>query len=610
MIINDLNINVGDVDLKNIDLVFSSPGVYIVSGDNGCGKTSLIRAIISNSNQSLCFENAELDAEYMKNPGSLIAYVPQTLNRYSCSVEDYLIKECTNIDNTFAEELFLHFGMSYLDKNQNISTVSEGELTKLSLIAAFLKQTPYVFLDEPTNHLDNEGVRQLVNLIDSVKNEKTLVIVSHDERLTDKYNYRITIEGNRVIQNRADMDLFYLDTVRCPSSIRFHPWKQSLKGLCSKYNIVCVILVIMAFSFFLTYNTLLYADNYSHDNGKYRSDIIHTYKAEYEYSTTNRLYTKAEGIDVANNNTHRYIECKDIYKILKDTDVKTIIAFDNDQFYNSIENEKPLSIPRFFIDEYQSMYTGTSAGVGKLIVGDYPRDHRKEICIPKDKAEKMFGIARKGMKSSLKKAIAYNADTYTLSGYTTGQNILLSYNGKNISGFFDLSADNMNHLIDVYGSKKPAPGLFLFTKKGRERKTLNALIADYPAENYISKVFSDVWERSYNRAFILKKVFPINLIISVLFCIIIAIIRKYQSEANRGFIRDYNAHYLRCDHFIFCNRFLLALLSLLIFLLILTVNHLMSDAAWHLDKILILDFVIINLPIILSLLTKGKKDVP
>lgn len=607
MLITNLTIDAGKIHFDNISLDFSLPGIYLIIGDNGCGKTTLIRSILSNR-EHVHFKDEVLDDMFLKNPGAVISYIPQTLNRYSCSIEQYIKKGCTNLDISLEQKMLSMLELSHIDENQNIVNISDGELTKLSIVAAFLKETPYIILDEPTNHLDNRSVKQLIKLIESEKDEKTIIIVSHDERILDRYSRQTIVNNGHVEQRINENDVSYVQHNRFPSSVVFHPWKRATAVFFARYNLACIILIMIAFGFLLSYNMTLYGDNYSYDNGTYSSNIIHTYKAEYIYTDTNRFYTTAEKIDIPKSKYNRYIEIGDIYNILSNLDITNVIVFDSKQFYDDIQHEKVLSVPRFFIEEYRSMYTGTSLGVGSLIHGEYPSDYKNEICVPQDKVDSIHNMDTNSLKDNIGKEVFYKGKSYVLSGIHNGQNVLVSYSGDDVSGFKNLNVACLDEMLTSYGRHTPAPGLFILTRDGCERKILNHLIKKYPAENYISKVFSRVWEQFYNRTFIIKRILPINLIISLLFCVLIGILRRYQAKANQAIIRDYNAYFLKEGFFRRCINICSVLESVLILLLILLANHLLNNLAFYIDQILLMDYALINVPIVYGFRRKREQD--
>lgn len=67
--------------------------------------------------------------------------------------------------------------------SREFSLLSEGEKTKVLLIALFLRKNTYLLLDEPTNHLDIRGKKDVAEYL---KRKKGFLVVSHDREFLDE----------------------------------------------------------------------------------------------------------------------------------------------------------------------------------------------------------------------------------------------------------------------------------------------------------------------------------------------------------------------------------------------------------------------------------------
>lgn len=68
---------------------------------------------------------------------------------------------------------------------ENAANLSGGEKQKISIIRALIKDPEVVILDEPTSALDRESAEKLKIHLQSIKNQKTIIIVSHDTTFHD-----------------------------------------------------------------------------------------------------------------------------------------------------------------------------------------------------------------------------------------------------------------------------------------------------------------------------------------------------------------------------------------------------------------------------------------
>ncbi|WP_162342978.1 ABC transporter ATP-binding protein [Cyclobacterium salsum] len=90
----------------------------------------------------------------------------------------------------FLEELDI------LDKKRaTIETLSEGEAQRVSIARALVNEPKIILADEPTASLDDENANIVVNLLkeQAAKLNAALLIVTHDQRIKDQIEQRITI---------------------------------------------------------------------------------------------------------------------------------------------------------------------------------------------------------------------------------------------------------------------------------------------------------------------------------------------------------------------------------------------------------------------------------
>jgi putative ABC transport system ATP-binding protein len=83
---------------------------------------------------------------------------------------------------------------------QKIETMSRGEMQRVAIARALLRKPGVLVADEPTASLDSDSgdavARLLIDL--SVSNDSTLIVVSHDPRLTGRLDRCITLVAGRV----------------------------------------------------------------------------------------------------------------------------------------------------------------------------------------------------------------------------------------------------------------------------------------------------------------------------------------------------------------------------------------------------------------------------
>ncbi|MEN3150247.1 ATP-binding cassette domain-containing protein [Neorhizobium sp. IRAMC:178] len=98
-----------------------------------------------------------------------------------------------------AHDLLKGVGLSRPD--QKIETMSRGEMQRVAIARAVLRKPGVIVADEPTASLDveaGEAVGRL--LLDMAAEAKSmLIVVSHDQRLIDRLDRRITLSAGRIV---------------------------------------------------------------------------------------------------------------------------------------------------------------------------------------------------------------------------------------------------------------------------------------------------------------------------------------------------------------------------------------------------------------------------
>ncbi|CDN56536.1 Putative ABC-type transport system involved in lysophospholipase L1 biosynthesis, ATPase component [Neorhizobium galegae bv. officinalis bv. officinalis str. HAMBI 1141] len=100
-----------------------------------------------------------------------------------------------------AHDLLKSVGLSR--PGQKIETMSRGEMQRVAIARAVLRKPGVIVADEPTASLDVEAGETVGRLLLDMSGEtgSTLIVVSHDQRLIDRLDRRITLGAGRIISD-------------------------------------------------------------------------------------------------------------------------------------------------------------------------------------------------------------------------------------------------------------------------------------------------------------------------------------------------------------------------------------------------------------------------
>lgn len=198
--------------INNISLSVKEGENLCIIGPNGCGKTTLIKAIsgIIPHKGIVKIDGTDIDSMKREHVAKKIAVMSQIstiyfsytiyetvlLGRY-LHMKNRTFKEPSTKDREYTDKCLKAVGLLNI-KHKQISTLSGGQLQRVYLARTLAQEPSIILLDEPTNHLDLKHQTELIDFLkDWSKNEGHSVIgVLHDLNLAIKLSDNILILDN------------------------------------------------------------------------------------------------------------------------------------------------------------------------------------------------------------------------------------------------------------------------------------------------------------------------------------------------------------------------------------------------------------------------------
>ena len=172
--------------LEDVSISVEPGEIVTLIGPNGSGKTTLVRAVLGLQKPQL--------GRVRRRPGVKIGYVPQRLSIdpiLPLTVQRFL-RLGGKRDEGALQRAADEVGGSDLLPRQ-VEELSGGELQRMALARALLREPDLLVLDEPLQGVDFTGQLALFDLIDRVRRERGcgVLMVSHDLHLVMKGTDRV-----------------------------------------------------------------------------------------------------------------------------------------------------------------------------------------------------------------------------------------------------------------------------------------------------------------------------------------------------------------------------------------------------------------------------------
>jgi ATPase subunit of ABC transporter with duplicated ATPase domains len=180
--------------LGPVDLTISWADRVVITGPNGGGKSTLLRALLGRV--PLAAGTAALGS------GVKLGEVDQAREAFRGEATTLAVaEEATGWAQAEVRTLFAKFGLGADPMTRPAGALSPGERTRAGLALLSAVGVNCLVLDEPTNHLDLPAIDQLESALETYQG--TLLLVTHDRRMLDavRVTRRLRVEAGRVTES-------------------------------------------------------------------------------------------------------------------------------------------------------------------------------------------------------------------------------------------------------------------------------------------------------------------------------------------------------------------------------------------------------------------------
>ena len=207
----------GTKALHNVSMLIKPNTINALVGLSGAGKSTIINLLdkfYEPSSGEILLDGRNLQ-DYNSNwLRDNIGLVLQKNHIFNGSIEENIrygkIGATTEEVIEAAKKAHIHDEIIQLPNgyDSKATMLSGGQMQRVSIARLFLKNPPIIFLDEPTASLDAVATEQIKKSLDSIKKDRTVIIISHSiSQIIDAENV-IVLKNGRVIEEGTHKDLY------------------------------------------------------------------------------------------------------------------------------------------------------------------------------------------------------------------------------------------------------------------------------------------------------------------------------------------------------------------------------------------------------------------
>lgn len=199
--------------LEPISLVFCAGQVNFIVGGNGSGKSTLSKLLslhYTPASGGVYFDESKVDAENALHARSKISVIFSNYYLFGKLYRTFTPEDENKI-NGYLESLGLKGKTEFVDGYFTTTQLSDGQRRRLALLVALLEDKDIYIFDEWAADQDPEFKNIFYRdiLQDMKKNNKLVIVITHDDRYFDCADRVIFMEDGKMIGEKSDFSNAY-----------------------------------------------------------------------------------------------------------------------------------------------------------------------------------------------------------------------------------------------------------------------------------------------------------------------------------------------------------------------------------------------------------------
>lgn len=212
------NIN-GDQVLNDITFKARPNEITTLVGYSGAGKTAIIELLYRLSrvkSGSILIDDENIYNYSSKIYNSNVSGVFQKAFTFKMSIKDNLSLVDSDIRHQISacKRVGLHKVIEKLPNKYNTiidedsRLLTEGQIQKLAIARAILSKAEILLFDEVTSNVDPEATTDIINIINDLKDDHTIIIATHKPEIMKISNQIIVMKNGRIVAKGKNSDVY------------------------------------------------------------------------------------------------------------------------------------------------------------------------------------------------------------------------------------------------------------------------------------------------------------------------------------------------------------------------------------------------------------------
>tara|TARA_Y100001970_G_scaffold294298_1_gene450035 strand:+ start:5298 stop:5924 length:627 start_codon:yes stop_codon:yes gene_type:complete len=175
--------------LNKVSIKIGESNLIMISGKSGSGKTTLLETIgglIKPNKGKIFWGNDKISERKRRWLCGIVFQFPERYFLGNTIANELQIGQ-ERINFSKREKLLEKVGLNGVDISKRPETLSGGQQRRLAIAIQLIRNPPILLLDEPTSGLDWSIKSEIIKLLNIIKKEQTIVLVTHEPSLFENF---------------------------------------------------------------------------------------------------------------------------------------------------------------------------------------------------------------------------------------------------------------------------------------------------------------------------------------------------------------------------------------------------------------------------------------